>query len=240
VIARSESSPERIAAGAEPLLRELGISLPSDLAAGAAARAGAGASLVWVARDARVLGVLALEDAPRGDAADFVASLQRSGIASEIVSGDHALAVKIAAARSGIARAQAGASPEAKVARVGAARASGERVLAVGDGLNDAAFLAAADCGIAMARGSEITLAAADAVVRSPRLGAIADLLALSRACLARIRENFAFALIYNAVAIPLAVAGVLHPLGAAIAMALSSLTVTANSMRLLRFRAAR
>jgi P-type E1-E2 ATPase len=113
-------------------------------------------------------------------------------------------------------------------------------VLAVGDGLNDAAFLAAADCGVAMARGSEITLAAADAVVRSPRLGAIADLLALSRACLARIRENFAFAMLYNLVAVPLAVAGVLHPLGAAIAMALSSLTVTANSMRLLRFDPAR
>jgi cation transport ATPase len=89
-----------------------------------------------------------------------------------------------------------------------------------------------------MARGSEITLAAADAVVRSPRLGAIGDLLALSRACLGRIRENFAFATLYNVVAVPLAVAGVLHPLGAAIAMGLSSLTVTANSMRLLRFEA--
>jgi P-type E1-E2 ATPase len=123
---------------------------------------------------------------------------------------------------------------------VRAARASGDNVLAVGDGLNDAAFLAVADCGVAMARSSEITLAAADAVVRSPRLGAIAELLALSRACLARIRENFAFAMLYNLVAIPLAVSGILHPLGAAIAMALSSLTVTANSMRLLRFRAAR
>lgn len=195
---------------------------------------------MWVARDASVLGFLALEDAPRADAGAFVASLARAGIAAELVSGDHALAVEIAAARSGISRAQAGASPEAKVARVRAARASGDNVLAVGDGLNDAAFLAVADCGVAMARSSEITLAAADAVVRSPRLGAIADLLALSRACLARIRENFAFAMLYNLVAIPLAVSGVLHPLGAAIAMALSSLTVTANSMRLLRFRAAR
>ncbi|HEU4428856.1 MAG TPA: heavy metal translocating P-type ATPase, partial [Myxococcota bacterium] len=234
--ARSE---DRVAAGAEALLRELGVALPPALVVRAAEHARRGASLVWVARGPRVLGFAALADALRADASAFVKRLAGAGIAVELVSGDHALAVEAAASRSGIARAQPGASPEAKVARVRAARAAGDAVLAVGDGLNDAAFLGAADCGIAMARGSEITLAAADAVVRSPRLGAIADLLALSRATLRRIRENFAFAMLYNLVAVPLAVAGVLHPLGAAIAMGLSSLTVTANSLRLLRFRGA-
>jgi Cu2+-exporting ATPase len=231
---------DRVAAGAEALMRELGVALPPALALRAARHARRGASLVWVARGSRALGVLALADAPRADARAFVERLANAGFALELVSGDHALAVERAAARSGIARAESGASPEAKLARVRAARAAGDVVLAVGDGINDAAFLGAADCGVAMARGSQITLAAADAVVRSPRLGAIADLLALSRATLRRIRENFAFAMLYNVVAVPLAVAGVLHPLGAAIAMALSSLTVTANSLRLLRFRAAR
>ena len=234
----AELAGARVAAGAEALLRELGIAPLPALLARAAVHAARGASLVWVARDARVLGFLALEDVPRADAAAFVARLAADGVRSALVSGDHSGAVAAAAQRGGIREFSASATPEAKVEFVRARRAEGGPVLAVGDGLNDAAFLSAADVGIAMARGAEITLAAADAVVRSPRLGAIADLLALSRACLARIRENFAFALLYNAVAVPLAVAGILEPLGAAIAMALSSLIVTANSMRLLRFQA--
>jgi len=233
VIATREDGT-RIAAGTEALLRALEIELPAGLAREAERLGAEGASRVWVARADRVLGVIALADAVRADAPELAARLARSGIGVELVSGDHARAVALAAQCAGIAEYAASASPEQKLARVRARREAGESVLAVGDGLNDAAFLAAADCGIAMARGSEITLAAADAVVRSPRLGAIADLLALSRACLARIHENFGFALLYNAIAVPLAVAGVLHPLGAAIAMALSSLTVTANSMRLL------
>jgi P-type E1-E2 ATPase len=226
----------RVAAGAPALLRALGLEPPPALALEAGRLGASGATLVWVARGERVLGVLALEDGLRADAPELSVRLARMGIGAALVSGDHARAVEIAGERAGIRQFSAAMSPEQKLERVRAARENGGAVLAVGDGLNDAAFLAAADCGIAMARGSEITLAAADAVVRSPRLGAIADLLALSRACLARIRENFGFALLYNAIAVPLAVAGVLHPLGAAIAMALSSLTVTANSMRLLRF----
>jgi Cu2+-exporting ATPase len=239
VIARAEGGA-RIALGAEALLRELALAPPPELAHDAAQLGASGATLVWVARDGQVLGLLAFEDAPRADARAFVARLAAARVEAEIVSGDHERAVEFAAERAGIAVRSPGATPESKVERVRAHREAGDSVLAVGDGLNDAAFLAAADAGLAMARGSEITLAAADAVVRSPHLGAIADLLELSRATLACIRENFAFALLYNAIAVPLAVAGVLHPLGAAIAMALSSLSVTANSMRLLRFRAAR
>jgi Cu+-exporting ATPase len=221
------------------LLGELDAAPPAALVREAERLAACGATLVWVAQDARTLGVIALEDAPRADANAFARRLASAGIQTKLVSGDHAAAVALAAERAGIETRSAGAAPEDKLALVRARRASGDIVLALGDGLNDGAFLAGADVGLAMARGAELTLAAADAVVRSPRLGAIADLLALSRATLARIRENFAFALVYNAVAAPLAVAGVLHPLGAAIAMALSSFTVTANSLRLLRFRSA-
>jgi cation transport ATPase len=89
-----------------------------------------------------------------------------------------------------------------------------------------------------MARGSDVALQAADLVVRSPRLCAVPDAVALSRTTLRRIRENLGFALAYNAVAIPLAVLGVLQPLHAAIAMSLSSLVVTGNAARLLRWRA--
>jgi Cu+-exporting ATPase len=148
--------------------------------------------------------------------------------------------VAIAAARAGIDANEAELTPEAKVARVAQLREGGDVIAMVGDGINDAAALAAADVGVAMARGSDITLQAADLVVRSPRLGAVPDAVALSRATLRRIRENLGFALAYNAVAIPLAVLGVLQPLHAAIAMSLSSLVVTGNAARLLRWRAAR
>jgi Cu+-exporting ATPase len=153
------------------------------------------------------------------------------------VTGDHPAAAALAAERCGIRDVRAELAPEDKVERVRALRARGRRVLVAGDGVNDAAALGAADVGVAMARGSDVTLHAADVVVRAPRLSAVADLVALSRACLARVRENLAFAVLYNAVAVPLAVAGWLEPLHAAVAMSLSSLAVTGNAVRLLRWR---
>jgi Cu+-exporting ATPase len=146
--------------------------------------------------------------------------------------------VRLAADAAGIEEASASMLPDGKVERVRAARAAGRRVLVAGDGVNDAAALAAADVGVAMARGAEVSLQAADVVIRAPRLGALADLVELSRATFRRIRENLGLALVYNALAVPLAVAGVLDPLPAAVAMSLSSLAVTGNSLRLLRFRA--
>ncbi|HME72890.1 MAG TPA: hypothetical protein VKM54_23920, partial [Myxococcota bacterium] len=107
-------------------------------------------------------------------------------------------------------------------------------VLLAGDGVNDAAALAAADVGVAFARGADVAIHAADVIVNAPRLGALADAVEVARATLSRIRENLAMALLYNAVAVPLAAMGFLHPLSAAIAMGLSSLAVTANSLRLL------
>jgi Cu2+-exporting ATPase len=225
-------------AGSAAWLAEAGVGLPPALAARAAALARSGHTLVWVARGRAPLGVLALWDPPRDDAAAAVAKLRRLGLAVELVSGDHAGAVALAAGAAGIERTLAAASPEAKVARIRAARAAGEATLALGDGVNDAAALGAADVGVAMAAGSDVTLHAADAVISAPRLGAAADLIELSRATRARIRENLAFAVAYNAIAVPLAIAGILGPLSAAIAMSLSSLVVTGNAVRLLRFRA--
>jgi heavy metal translocating P-type ATPase len=225
-------------AGSAAWLAESGVALPAALVSRAAALAQSGHTLVWVARGARALGVLALWDPPRPDAAAAVAKLRRLGLAVELVTGDHAGAAALAADAAGIERVLAGASPEVKLARIRAARAAGEVTLALGDGVNDAAALGAADVGVAMAAGSDVTLHAADAVISAPRLGAAADLVELSRATLARIRENLALAIAYNAVAVPLAIAGVLGPLSAALAMSLSSLAVTGNAIRLLRFRA--
>jgi heavy metal translocating P-type ATPase len=211
---------------------------PAPELAEAGAKLGArGLSVVWVARDREVAGAIAFSDPPREDARAAVERLRRLAVRVELSSGDHGEAVRLAAARAGIDAAAGGVSPERKLARVRALRAAGARVLVAGDGINDAAALAAGDVGVAMARGSDVTLHAADAVIRAPRLGALADLVELSRAALVRMRQNLALAVAYNAVAVPLAVLGVLGPLSAALAMSLSSLVVTGNAVRLLRWK---
>jgi Cu+-exporting ATPase len=227
-------------AGTAAWLSEAGVALAPALRERAAVLADEGNTLVFVARGAQALGVVALWDPPRADAAAAVAKLRRLGVSVELVTGDHAGAAASVAAAAGITRVLASASPEAKVERIRAARAAGATTLALGDGVNDAAALGAADLGVAMAAGSDVTLHAADAVISSPRLGAAADLVELSRATVARIRENLAIAVAYNALAVPLAIAGILGPLSAAIAMSLSSLAVTGNAIRLLRFRPSR
>jgi Cu2+-exporting ATPase len=227
---------ERILVGARELLAERRVCVPPALEEAGAKLGERGASLAWVAQGDRALGVVALVDPLRPDAREAVARLARLGLRVSLVSGDHAAAVARAAAAAGVADAHAGQTPEAKVERILALRKAGHRILAAGDGINDAAALAAADVGAAMARGADVALHAADLVIRAPRLSALADAVGLSRSALRRIRENLAFAVVYNAAAIPLAMAGVLEPLPAAIAMSLSSLLVTGNSARLLRW----
>ncbi len=223
-------------AGSPRWLEEAGAALPAPLREAADKAAAAGLSLVAVSRDEEVLGLLALWDPPREDAGLAVEALQRQGVAASLVTGDHPTAARLAAAAAGVPVVHAEQSPEEKVAQVRTLRRAGRRVLVAGDGINDAAALGAADVGLAMHRGSDVTLHAADLVIRSPRLTALPTTLGLARACVARIRENLGFALLYNLVAVPLAVAGWLEPLHAAIAMSASSLVVTGNAIRLLRW----
>ncbi|MGH7290282.1 MAG: HAD-IC family P-type ATPase, partial [Myxococcota bacterium] len=223
--------------GSRALLAAHAVDVPEALERATSAEADTGASLAFVAEAGRVLGALALADLPRADARAAVKRLSALGLRPMLLSGDHAGAVTSAAERAGLDEAIANASPDAKLARVNAERAAGARVLVAGDGINDAAALAAADLGVAFALGSDVSLHAADVVIHAPRLMALPALVELSRASMRRIRENLAIAIAYNAVAVPLAVAGVLGPLSAAVAMSLSSLVVTANSLRLLRFK---
>ncbi|NNL65129.1 MAG: cation-translocating P-type ATPase, partial [Myxococcales bacterium] len=190
-----------------------------------------------VARGDRVLGAITLTDRPREDAEEAVARLERLGLSVSLLSGDHEGAVRLAARRAGIASASAGISPDGKLDAVRLCREAGETVLAAGDGVNDAACLAAADVGASMARGADVAIHASDLVIRSPRLSALPEAVALSRVTVRRIRQNLALAIGYNLVAIPLAAAGVLTPLLAAIAMSLSSVIVTGNAVRLLRWQ---
>jgi P-type E1-E2 ATPase len=232
--------------GSRQLLEAHGFCIDPELAERAHKAAERGEGFAFVARRegerSETLGAISWSDPPRADAAAAVTALRALALEVALVSGDHAAAVACAATRAGIPDWQAGVSPEGKLENVRQRRAAPladapRRVLMVGDGVNDAAALSAADVGVAFARGADVAIHAADVIVRATRLGAVPDAIELARATLRRIRENLSIALLYNAIAVPLAASGVLHPLASAIAMGLSSLVVTANSTRLLRWR---
>jgi heavy metal translocating P-type ATPase len=223
--------------GTRSFLEQHGVAIPPRLDHEAHAMAATGLSLAWLACDGRAQGVLGLSDPTREDAARAVAALRELGIPSSLVTGDHAGAAQLTARRVDIGDVASDVLPEGKVAHVRKAQERGEVALFVGDGINDAAALAAADVGIAMAQGADVAIHAADLVVRSPRLMAVVELLQLARTALSRIHQNLALALLYNAVVIPLAIAGRIEPLAAAVAMGVSSLAVTGNALRLSRWR---
>jgi Cu+-exporting ATPase len=191
-------------------------------------------------------GTITVADEPRGDAQDAVARLSAMGVQAHLLSGDRQAAAEAVAARIGIPAGNviAEATPEAKVKFVAkptraARETAGARagtVIMVGDGINDAAALAAADVGIAMASGTNIAMESADIIIPGDRVAAVADAVEIARLTLRTIKQNLFFAFIYNVVAIPLAALGLLGPMGplfAAAAMGLSDVTVIGNALRL-------
>jgi Cu2+-exporting ATPase len=177
--------------------------------------------------------VLQFEDPLRSDAARVVASLRRAGFQTELVSGDRTTVVAAAAAGVGIDHWIAGAVPAAKIARIETLKAEGRRVLMVGDGLNDAPALAAAHASLSPSSAADISQTAADAVIQGERLAPVLETLAVARAAHRMALQNFLIAIGYNLVFVPLAMAGLVTPLLAAVAMSASSIAVTANAVRL-------
>jgi Cu2+-exporting ATPase len=176
---------------------------------------------------------LDLAEAPRADAAEAVQALKAQGRRVRLLSGDQPAAVANMAARLGIPHWQAGATPETKLVAVRGWQAGGERVLMVGDGINDAPVLAAADVRIAMGHGAMLARGAADALLVSNRLMAVPLALALASKTRHVLRQNLAWAALYNLACVPLALSGLLPPLAAGIGMAASSLAVVLNAQRL-------
>lgn len=175
----------------------------------------------------------AFEDRVRSDAADVVSRLHRAGFATELLSGDRSAVVEAAAGQSGVGRWRAGALPAEKIGHLEALKAAGRKVLMVGDGLNDAPALAAAHASLSPSTAADISQTAADAVFQGERLAPILETLAVARAARRMALQNFAIAIGYNLVFVPLAIAGLVTPLLAAIAMSASSIAVTANAVRL-------
>lgn len=204
-----------------------------DVARAAAAHASSGETVVWVGRDARTLGFLALRDEIDPSARESVARLRARGLSPVLLSGDSEETARAVAAELGIERYVARLSPELKAAEVARLRSGGEKVAMVGDGVNDAPALAGADLSITVAGGTDIAGQTSDIVLDRDDLTLVPWLIAASDRTRRIIRQNLAWAFAYNAVALPLAALGLITPAIAAIAMASSSLLVVGNSLRL-------
>jgi Cu+-exporting ATPase len=183
------------------------------------------------------LGLLAFQDRPRAGSAHAVARLRRMGIEVVMLTGDNAASAAAVAAEMGIADYRAGVLPGEKRAALLAYKAPGRVLGMAGDGINDAPALASADISFAMRSGANIALEAADVTLMRDDLNAIADAVGLSRATLRKIRQNLFLAFVYNILALPLAALGLLNPVIAGAAMAMSSVSVVSNSLLLKRWR---
>ena len=198
----------------------------------------AGKTVVGLVADNCLMGWLAIADPLRPSTAAAVARLQEMGVEVMMLTGDNPRTAAAIAAQLGIKRFEAGVLPQRKAAVIAELRAAGKHVGMVGDGINDAPALAAADVSFAMGAGSDVALEAADITLMRNDLAGIAAAISLSRATLRKIRQNLFFAFIYNVLGIPLAALGMLSPVIAGAAMAASSVSVVTNSLLLKRWQA--
>ena len=190
-----------------------------------------------VAHDDRLVGIIAVSDVVKPSAIEAIRALQKLGIRPIMASGDAREVADLVAEDVGIAEVHAPLSPSDKRDLIVRLQSDGDVVAMVGDGINDAAALAQADLGIAMGHGTDVAIESSDIVIVSRDLRRVSDAIRLSRATLGTIRGNLVWAFGYNALAIPIALVGIMGPAIAGIAMALSSVFVVANSARLSAFR---
>lgn len=227
-------------AGSERLLREQGIVLTEELAATAAAWTAEAKTVIWLADSSRALGVVAVADTVKASSVEAVRRLRGAGLEVCMLTGDNEATAREIAAQAGIARYRAGVLPDGKADFVRELQGQGHVVAMVGDGINDSAALAQADLGIAMGCGSDIAMDVAKMTIVSSDLTKIPVAIRISAQTVRTIRQNLFWAFIYNVIGVPIA-AGILYPVNgfllnpmiAGAAMALSSVSVVTNSLRL-------
>jgi Cu+-exporting ATPase len=227
----------RAAAGNAAFMQELVIAIPENTATEP------GTTRMYISRDGQLLGLIEARDTLRASAAATVAALRRLGIRTAMLTGDTASTADAVARAAGIDQVWAGLLPHQKLEKIRELQHQGHRVAMAGDGINDAAAISQADAGLAMGTGADLAREAGDAILLHGEPRQILDALLLARQALRVMRQNLGWAFGYNLLGIPIA-AGVLYPafgilLSPAIAsaaMALSSVSVLANSLRLRRF----
>jgi Cu+-exporting ATPase len=204
-----------------------------------------GKTPVYLARDGRAVGAIALADTLKPGAREAVETLQAMGIAVAMITGDNARTAAAIAQQLGIDRVLAEVLPQGKAEAVKTLQAQGQTVAMVGDGINDAPALAQADVGIALGTGTDVAIETADIALLRDDLGGVAAAIRLSRRTVGTIRQNLFWAFFYNAILIPVAAGALypffgisLNPMLAGAAMAFSSVSVVSNSLRLRRFQA--
>jgi P-type Cu+ transporter len=229
-----------VVVGRARLLDELGLRVADELAASAAELEDAGSTVVLAGWDGQARGLFAVADTVWPSSATAVARLRELGLRPLLVTGDNRRTAEAVAAQVGIDEVIAETLPEQKVEVVERLRAEGRRVAMVGDGVNDAAALAASDLGMAVGRGTDAAIEAADIVLGREDLMVVPDAVELARRTHRTIRGNLVWAFGYNVAALPLAMTGLLSPLVAGAAMSLSSVFVVSHSLRLRGFQARR
>jgi Cu+-exporting ATPase len=230
---------QQVIAGTRQFMADSHIDLSEDLLLSQQRAERLGRTAVLAAWDGAAKAVLVIADTPRESSAEAISRLQELGLTPVLLTGDNAEAAQAVAAEVGITTVLAQLLPEQKLAQIIELQAAGKVVAMVGDGVNDAAALAQADLGIAMASGTDVAIAASDLTLMRSDLNAVADALQLSRRTLRTIKVNLFWAFGYNVAAIPLAAAGLLDPMIAGAAMVLSSVFVVSNSLRLRSFKPA-
>ena len=226
--------------GSRRLMQRLNVALESMQAA-ATQQEAAGRSVSWLAREAdgalQLLGLLAFGDSIKPHAADAIARLHALHVRTVMLTGDNAGSANAVARTLGITEVKAEILPADKAQVVAALRGDGTKVAMVGDGINDAPALAAADVGIAMSGGTDVAMHAAGVTLMRGDIMLVADTLDISKKTYRKIRQNLFWAFIYNVVGIPLAALGFLNPVIAGAAMAFSSVSVVSNALLLRRWR---
>ncbi len=226
-----------VAVGRGSLMKEQSMAFSDDLAKAQADGEARGHTAVLVAWDGRVRAVLDVADTPKPTSVEAIATLRSLGLRPILLTGDNEATAQAVAAEVGIDEVIAEVLPSGKADVVRRLQAEGRIVAMVGDGVNDAPALAQADLGLAIGTGTDVAIEASDLTLVTGDLRAAGDAIRLSRATLRTIRQNLAWAFGYNVAVLPLAAAGLMNPVLASLAMALSSVSVVANALRLRRFQ---
>ncbi|HMX56495.1 MAG TPA: heavy metal translocating P-type ATPase [Leptospiraceae bacterium] len=231
----AELEGKEILLGTEAWLAQSNIS-PGDGTASAILES-QGKTVVYLAVDGRYAGLLAISDQLKPSSAAAIQRLHELGLETYMVTGDNERAARWIASQCGIDRVAARVLPEGKARIVSEMKQAGRKVGMVGDGINDAPALATADTGFAIGTGTDVAMEAADVSLMSGDLGGVADAIEASRRTMRNIRQNLFWALAYNSLGIPIAAAGLLAPWVAGAAMAMSSVSVVTNALRLQRMK---
>ncbi|MDX3905085.1 MAG: heavy metal translocating P-type ATPase [Pigmentiphaga sp.] len=225
--------------GSSRFMQELGVDL-SPLSGRAAVLQSEGRTVSWLARvggEPMLIGLLAFGDTLKPESADALRHLHGQGIRTVLLTGDNAGAAQAIAATLGVDDVRAEVLPEHKAEAIEQLRSQGRVVAMVGDGINDAPALAAADVGIAMSTGTDVAMHAAGVTLMRGNPALVGDAIDISRRTYAKIRQNLFWAFVYNVVGVPLAAVGLLSPVIAGAAMALSSVSVVSNALLLRRWK---